>query len=124
MLSNYGLYHDADAQGGRVNFTISRLWRAREGLPPQQAACIASFATFAVSRQLREVCALAVPARVRLLEPQALWCLSVVPGPLGWRANCGGLILWFPGALSAWCDSLLSFVLLSLDVFLADVTSL
>lgn len=29
-----------------------------------------------------------------------------------------------PAALSAWCDSLSSFVLLTLDIFLANVTSL
>lgn len=34
MSSNKGLYHSTDAQGGRVNFTVSRFWRARERLPP------------------------------------------------------------------------------------------
>lgn len=29
-----------------------------------------------------------------------------------------------PAALSTWCDSLSSFVLLTLDIFLANVTSL
>lgn len=49
MSSNYGLYHDAVAQGGRVNFVISRLQGARERLLMQQAACTVSLPCRAVS---------------------------------------------------------------------------
>lgn len=47
-----------------------------------------------------------------------------MPAPLGRAAGWGDSPLRLPAASSARCDSFPGFVLLTLDVFLADVTSL